>query len=352
MLLAPFAFGHDGRPNPPKGPSFGLNPSPFVQTSIRAEARTMTKAGRLTYIPTSADEMRGRLVAPGCDQPHPRYDVPEATSMIPGAERAPGSWTQLQTLFPSNTNSITRIPFARLSCRSGHKVLGEVHCRWSGRHDRGGHRMTRTKVRILLCGFCVSSIAGLWAVAALAAPASGPARSLDEVERAYATKSAAATRQFQEQITAARIERLNGLRSLLDRAMEKKDLETAGRLRDMINSAEAELKADAPPAPGKGPRADEVAPLDKTIRGTVWTWGEETLQFRPDGAAINAVWTAQGLVTSWSVIDRRTVLLYIERGRGHDRYAILTFSPNMDTYSVFGFDGKGRPFPVNRQLKR
>jgi len=209
--------------------------------------------------------------------------------------------------------------------------------------------MESSKARIALCGAGLAVSAAAFSVATFAAAASKPAPSLDEVEGAFAAKAVAINRQFREQITAARNERVTGLRSLLDRAMEKKDLEKAIQLRDMIKAAEAELKTDAPPNPDGKSRSDEI---EKKIKGTVWTWGEETLQFRPDGAAINPVWTAQGLVTTWSAIDGRTVLLYIERGRGHDRYAILTFSPNMDTYSGFGFEGKGQPFPVNRQLKK
>jgi len=166
------------------------------------------------------------------------------------------------------------------------------------------HAMVPISKGIVLCGAGIAAITSLFTVATLAAPASKPTRSLDEVERTFAAKAASIDRQYRDQITAARTERLNGLRSLLDRAMEKKDLETAIRLRDMIKSAEAEQKADAPANPEAKPRIDEVGTLEKTIRGTVWTWGEETIQFEADGAAMNATWTAQGLLTTWRAIDR------------------------------------------------
>jgi hypothetical protein len=51
------------------------------------------------------------------------------------------------------------------------------------------------------------------------------------------------------------------------------------------------------------------------------------------------------------VIDRRTVLLWIERGRKLDYYAILTFSPDVDAYGGYSYDGRLID-PPNRQVTR
>jgi hypothetical protein len=92
--------------------------------------------------------------------------------------------------------------------------------------------------------------------------------------------------------------------------------------------------------------------LEKRLKDKDWQWGGETVRFQADGLATNSVWDQAGLVTSWKVIDRRTVLLYIERGRDVNRYAVLTFSRDADSYSGFGFEGTSTPIPQNRQLKR
>jgi hypothetical protein len=41
-------------------------------------------------------------------------------------------------------------------------------------------------------------------------------------------------------------------------------------------------------------------------------------------------------------IDRRTVVLIVERGRGNGRYAILEFSEKLDEYKGYGFDNAAR----------
>jgi hypothetical protein len=97
-----------------------------------------------------------------------------------------------------------------------------------------------------------------------------------------------------------------------------------------------------------------LASLEKSLKGTIWEWDTNgSIRFQPDGIVMNSGWTAKGLVASWKVIDRRTVLLCIERGRNENRYAILTFSPNVDSYSGYNFGGSPTPdLPVSRQLKR
>ena len=90
----------------------------------------------------------------------------------------------------------------------------------------------------------------------------------------------------------------------------------------------------------------ETTELEKALRGTTWEFANELITFQNNGTIGNKGWTARGLVTGWRVIDRRTVIFSIERGRDHDRYAVLTFSPNIDSYSCFNFEGK--PFIGSR----
>jgi hypothetical protein len=76
------------------------------------------------------------------------------------------------------------------------------------------------------------------------------------------------------------------------------------------------------------------------LAGTLWQWGgsaTETILFGEDGFIGHDGWTARGLVTSWKVIDRRTVLLTIEKGRTKDRYAILTFDEDGRSYTGRNF---------------
>lgn len=105
-----------------------------------------------------------------------------------------------------------------------------------------------------------------------------------------------------------------------------------------------ETPADAPTAvtttsPAGSDSPNDVAALQASLVGTAWQWTPtETIQFNADGTVTNAGWP--GLTTTWKVIDRRTVLLFIERGRSNDRYAILSFTPDASAYSAYGFGGE------------
>lgn len=82
--------------------------------------------------------------------------------------------------------------------------------------------------------------------------------------------------------------------------------------------------------------------LRERLRGTQWQWdggGGEVVTFKADGYIEHEGWTESGLLTRWDVIDRRTVLLRIERGRDRDRYAVLTFNDDMTSYDGYNFHG-------------
>ena len=92
-----------------------------------------------------------------------------------------------------------------------------------------------------------------------------------------------------------------------------------------------------PPDPGRE--------LRNRLRGTKWQWdggGGEAVTFADNGYVENVGWDRRGLITRWDVIDKRTVLLRIERGRAHDLYAVLTFNRDMTSYQAFNFHGGAR----------
>jgi hypothetical protein len=91
--------------------------------------------------------------------------------------------------------------------------------------------------------------------------------------------------------------------------------------------------------------------LQRTIQGTTWQWGaDDTIKFLIDGEIANSGWSAAGLVTTWKAIDSHTVILCIDRGRAVNRYAVLIFDADMNSYSGYGFEGYPSLLPTNRIL--
>jgi hypothetical protein len=197
-------------------------------------------------------------------------------------------------------------------------------------------------------------IAGLLAILAGAlprAPATNPDPSLDEVEAAFAGRVRANDERHLQEAAAARADRLVGLNRLLDEATDRKDLDSAGRLRERIKAALTEAGRPAT-GPSAGAEPKEVLGLDAILADTDWEWGSETIRFQADGTVASKGWTSRGLVTTWKVIDTHTVLLYVDRGRRENRYAILSFSPDASSFSEYGFNGKANPLPQHRRAKR
>lgn len=92
-------------------------------------------------------------------------------------------------------------------------------------------------------------------------------------------------------------------------------------------------------------RPDPGRELRNHLRGTKWQWdgdGGEAVTFADNGYVENVGWDKRGLITRWDVIDKRTVLLRIERGRTHDLYAVLMFNRDMTSYHAFNFHGGAR----------
>jgi len=180
-----------------------------------------------------------------------------------------------------------------------------------------------------------------------AGPATKPIRSLSDVESSYQDKIVIATKQYRGAMTDAAEERLRNLHVLENRALQDQDIDAAASLREKIREAEtgeAELKRLS-----SNERNDEINWLHQQLDGTLWHWGTDTdfIRFKTDGTVGNAEWSARNLVTHWKVIDTRTVLFTISKGRRENLTAILQFTPKIDSFAGVGFDGG--TLPANKQ---
>jgi hypothetical protein len=124
-----------------------------------------------------------------------------------------------------------------------------------------------------------------------------------------------------------------------------RDLTKAGKIAD-AEAVQAGLK-EFRTAGGGRVRAFEVATkedLQRHLSDTFWLLGDGT-KLRADGLVENRGWAA--FVTSWKAIDRRTVVLVIEKGRNDNKLAILTFSEDLTHFT--GYDFNGDKYPVAKR---
>jgi hypothetical protein len=86
--------------------------------------------------------------------------------------------------------------------------------------------------------------------------------------------------------------------------------------------------------------ADVIAKedLQKYLVGTSWEW-DDGMTLKADGYVTQKNWDGRGLVTKWEAVDRRTVVLFIEKGRTQDRTATLVFNEDLTDLSGYSFDG-------------
>jgi|GEM_PF-4755026 len=126
---------------------------------------------------------------------------------------------------------------------------------------------------------------------------------------------------------------------LLEKAYEQavKDLTKGGKLAQ-ADAVQTELKEFRSKALGAVRTKED---LRRILSGTSWVWGEG-LKLKPDGYVEQKDWQSGGLVTKWEAVDRRTVVLWIEKGRNENRYAILMFSEDLTDFQCFDFNGKDR----------
>jgi hypothetical protein len=105
---------------------------------------------------------------------------------------------------------------------------------------------------------------------------------------------------------------------------------------------------------GQARQVESRENLQLHIIGTAWEWDGnygETISFKKDGFIKHPVWSKRGLITSWQVIDTRTVLLKVEKGRSRDLFAVLTFSEDYASFSGFNFHG-GAKLRLSKKLDR
>lgn len=79
------------------------------------------------------------------------------------------------------------------------------------------------------------------------------------------------------------------------------------------------------------------AELTKLLVGSHLEWGKG-VELKADGYAKNVDWEAGGLEIRWEAIDRRTILLTVEKGREHDRCGVLTFTEDLNGFSGVGLE--------------
>lgn len=123
-----------------------------------------------------------------------------------------------------------------------------------------------------------------------------------------------------------------------------------GKLADALEAAgrkdEAKaLRAESRPK-GERPKPSEVnaaADLRKFLEDSVWEWwvgGNVTLRW--DGRASHPLWDKAELVKHWGAIDRRTVVIRLEKGRDNNKIAVLSFSEDLTKMTLIDFDGTAR----------
>ncbi len=123
------------------------------------------------------------------------------------------------------------------------------------------------------------------------------------------------------------------LTQLLDAETKAGRLDSALLVRDEIKNIDA--------IGVRNFKVSSKAELKKSLSGSKWKWHESPLTLQTDGYAKHPTWEANKLIVKWEVVDRRTVLLIIEKGRDQDRYSILEFSEGLDSFKGFDF-GSGR----------
>ncbi|MBN1866298.1 zf-HC2 domain-containing protein [Candidatus Sumerlaeota bacterium] len=82
--------------------------------------------------------------------------------------------------------------------------------------------------------------------------------------------------------------------------------------------------------------------LEECLENTRWQWdggSSVTIRFLENGTLEHPVWAREGFTGLWCVVDRRTALLYAQRGERCDIRAILAFSEDMTSFQGYGVRG-------------
>jgi WD40 repeat protein len=96
--------------------------------------------------------------------------------------------------------------------------------------------------------------------------------------------------------------------------------------------------------PFAGPKtADTAIDLGRQLVGSQWEWDGGTLRLRDGNVAeLPRIEGQLELTARWEPIDRRTALLLIEKGKSHDKLAILQFSEDLRELTGHDFDNAAR----------
>ncbi len=119
-----------------------------------------------------------------------------------------------------------------------------------------------------------------------------------------------------------------------------KDLTKAGMLAQ-AEAVQSELKEFRSKVLGNNLRPAEVQTkedLKQYLGNTTWAVDMD-FTLKPDGSTTQKNWESRGLVVRWEVVDRRTIVLFITKGRNSNLTATYTFSEDLSEFHGFQFDG-------------
>ena len=162
-----------------------------------------------------------------------------------------------------------------------------------------------------------------------------------------------ASREYVAEKRAADAELQKAYAAAIDGLKKSDNPKDAAALQKELDGKFGAKKVDPVPAlPERkmGAKVETKEELQNFLNESIWIWAKGgDLHFKKDGHIGHAGWEAAGFLMRWEVIDRRTVILEIERGRDHDLHAILTFSENLEEFTGFDFQGKIRMEPNKRK---
>jgi hypothetical protein len=206
----------------------------------------------------------------------------------------------------------------------------------------------RPRSVVIAIGLAVS-IAALSTLRAQNASPDAAPKTVAEVDARYQSQLARLQRDFDWNVKQLRQERTKQLQALLDRAMEQKDADQVVAIRNLMQASPDVGAMSAGPPPPRG-KVDTASALQRYLADSKWEWGaDDMLVLSRNGIVQDANWQSRGLVTRWEAIDRRTVLMMIDKGRDDNRCAIMRFNETLTGYDAINFEGGAKQ--NNRRLK-
>jgi hypothetical protein len=157
-------------------------------------------------------------------------------------------------------------------------------------------------------------------------PATRPANSVGDVDSNFSARAVVAKREYDAEMAKAADERINSLQSLKDRAVKEEDLDQAISIKKRIDDL-------------KGASGGEEVNSAEALHNFLLTKMCGNTSFLPNGLVRDPGWDGRGLVTSWEAVDRRTVIMRIERGRSDNKTAVLMFSEGLKRSHSIDFEG-------------